>query len=147
MNHSPAQILAQALLEASSSPFTAATPGAAEGEAWSVYTGAMPDAPDSVLVLFDTDGVVQTRLLASGRHVGRHGVQLRLRALSYREGFEQAHVAATLLEQMRRRTVQLDDDTYTIDTVIRTSQILSMGQDVRRREEFSLNVHVAFITD
>ena len=143
MIHSPAQILAILLTQDSGAPFTDPTLQLP----WSLFVSVLPDEEgrrDDIGAVFDTTGIVTLRMM-SGNDCPRYGVQLRARALSYPEVFRKLGEAWARLRDVHRQAVEVDGTTYTIDTITRTSPIISMGQDDKRRANASLNVTLSLI--
>lgn len=142
MKHSAARILGALLIEGSSAPCTRPE----DDGRWPVLIASQPHDPDDVVVLYDTEGVGVTRLLAGGKQIEKLGVQILVRDASYDHANDKAQQIADLLEETRRHTLLLDGESYTLDCVTRTSPIFGLGQDERRRQTFSLNVLVQLLS-
>lgn len=134
MKNTPAEILQGYLTAQSGATFTQPS-----GSLWPLFVSAMPDQPDDAGSIYDTTGVIYSRLLASGFVIESYGIQLKVRSLIYRDAYRLASETADTLSKVSRTIVNLGGNMYTIDTVRKTSPVLSMGQDEKRRALCSVN--------
>ena len=149
LKDTPAQII-QALLTTGTSALFSLP---ALNQAWPLYVSSMPDGTGSVDecgVTEDTSGVQHGRLLASGKTLESFGVQIRTRSSgsAYPDGMNRLNAVATQLDSTKSRYVTVttaaggSGNSYKIDTIRRTSPVLSLGEDQKRRGLFSLNLLV-----
>ena len=145
MNHSPAKILAEILVLGVAPYFTALE----DGGAWPIYISSMPDGlgtSDNCAAIYDTAGEKEVRLL-SGVSWFKYGFQIRIRSLVYLLGWVKAKAVLAFLGTVHNEAVVIEDDTYTIESIILTSPVFSLGAEpgTRRREIFTLNGLVRFL--
>lgn len=146
MSKSPAMIV-QALLTA---PSGASVSTPESGGDWPVYIGSMPDGqgvPDNAVAVYDTEGRTFYRLLASGRTVSGFGVQIKVRALAYDEGWELLKELAEALDAVHRQTIEVNAESCKVDTIIQTSPVIALGQDGERRALFTYNALLVPLSD
>lgn len=144
MTNGPADILAAILTEGSNAIFTPP----AQAAAWPLFVDALPDgagAPDNAAVLRDTAGQIYSVLLASQTVIEAPGVQLIVRSQRYSSARSIIDAAVEKLRQVHHATVLLGDETFRVDVVRRTSTVLSLGHDERRRPSLSVNFLVEFL--
>lgn len=137
--HSPASVISAWLIE--SGVFTAPT----DNDDWPVYIGIMPDGrgvPDDCAAIYDSPGLKDGRLMGSGLNILHHGIQIRLRARVYADGWEkgqeitEALAAATLQNQ-----VVLEGYTYSLQNVSQQETLIPVGYEESppRRALFTVN--------
>lgn len=144
MTNTPAEIM-QALICSS-------VPGAnlrfalstAPGSLIPLYVSELPDiqgqTPNTAAAIYDTEGRIVSRLLASGKTLQAFGLQLKTRSNSYDTAFEALSATATFFDGMKRQSVLIGPNSYPIDGVSQTSTVISAGQDEKRRSVCTLNV-------
>jgi hypothetical protein len=118
----------------------------APGAIWPVYVGHMPAAPDNVIVVYDTAGRRDGRLMGSGANITHPGLQVRVRAQHYLDGFRKISDLSKLLAAVKRTQVVLGTNAYVVASVTQTGDILSLGRepDEKAREAFTLNGTITF---
>ena len=144
MVHTPAQILQQLLITGSSALFS----NPAGSAQWPLYFSSMPDGTDvmdNVGAVYDIDGVQIARLLASGENIESYGIQIKSRCMDASLGYTILYNASLQMEKVKRQVINVPvtggpSVQYTVDTISKTSQVISMGQDQRRRAFYSLDV-------
>lgn len=97
------------------------------GQPWPIYVGHMPDTPDEALCVYDTVGIQHGRIQETGETQEHHGVQIRVRAMSYPVGRNKAVGIAQTLDAILRNTVVVGSDTYFIQSATRTGGIPYLG--------------------
>lgn len=118
------------------------------GAAWPVYVSFMPDGTgvkNDIAAIYDTEGMVTHRLLASKKNIESYGLQIKTRSYEYRDGYRLLSEQATNLSKISRFIVFVESTQYIIDTVKQTSPIIPMPQDEERRSFFVLNVLLSLI--
>ncbi len=138
MTHSPTQVLAAYLQEASDASFTLPS----DDGLWPLYISALPDSTEveiNAAAIYDTTGVKHARLLKDGAELRSYGFQIKVRGKTYNEAWAKADEVSVLLTTVHDVTVELDGSTYWIDCVSQTTPPISMGQDEKRRANFSIN--------
>jgi len=114
-------------------------------EDWPIYVSREPNAPDSVITIYNTTAVKQGRLMISGEVAERPGVQIRVRDPDEKSGFVKANAIAIALDGVTYGGVTLDGTAYKVYAVSRTSGPLSIGKEdsPTKRNIFTLNVTAA----
>jgi hypothetical protein len=108
LTHSPADVLRRLLISLGHG-----TAPSADG-LWPIYTGTLPDSPDSALLITDTAGISQGRFQNDGETQESHGIQILVRDGKSTDGFEKARaVGVALDESIRLNSVTLADNTGT----------------------------------
>lgn len=136
--NTPAEILRAAICQPSGSLFT--DPTVHPGQANPLMVSSLPDQPDSCGSIYDTQGIVAGRLLASGRVIQKYGLQIRARGTDYGVVFRSLAGVAYTLARIKRMPLTVAGNSFVIDSVMQTSPVISMGQDLKRRPECSVNL-------
>lgn len=114
------------------------------GGGWPAYISFMPDTPDEVVVIYDTEGDMDGRLMATGEQIEHPGIMIQVRGKSYLDTCNKAAQIALALDQVRNVWVAADSSSwYNVLNVSRTSPVIPLGieEDARgRRHLFSLNM-------
>ncbi len=146
LNHSPAEIIRDLLvtLGLGTDP--------ADSGTWPVFVSREPNAPDSVITIYDTTPRLQGRSSPGGITQEHYGIQVRVRDASPTGGWVKANSLAVALDQ----TIALDDvtiedtdgtgsSTYKVYTVSRVGGILSLGKETptSKRNLFTINAVAA----
>jgi hypothetical protein len=135
MIHTSAEILAQYMMDVGifEMPSQAAS--------WPLYVAFLPareNGNDSA-VITETTGVLDGRY-ADGVYVEHYGSQLRVRSLSYSEGFLKTYNASQELNSILNTPITLDGVFYRINNVSRTSSVIPLGVEENGRGfSFSVN--------
>jgi len=135
LDHQPAEIVSQLLIDLGHGATVAS------GSAWPVYQLNLPDTPDNVIAVSDTDGRLQGRVHPTGHTEQKYGIQIRIRAQTIPLGRNKGNaIALALDEDVYRDTVIIDSDTYLVQAIHKTSQLLFLGPEpTSRRFLWSLN--------
>lgn len=119
--HSPSRIIRQLLIDMSV---------ATDGGTWPAYHGNEPAAPDNAITVYKTQGQPQSRFMSNGRIVEKHGVQVRVRAVTETAGWERADlIRATLAQDVYKKVVHVGDSSYLVHACDRIGDILYIGQE------------------
>lgn len=135
MIHTSAEILAHYLISIGifDMPSRAAS--------WPLYVAFLPareNGNDSA-VITETTGVLDGRY-ADGVYVEHYGSQLRVRSLSYSEGYLKTYNASLELNSILNTPITLDGVFYRINNVSRTSSVIPLGVEENGRGfSFSAN--------
>lgn len=142
MPATPAEILASLLIEgAFFNEFDLPGP-------WPICTSAMPDGaagPDQCGTVYDTSGEITARLMAGGKNLVKFGVQLKTRSTDYNVAYSKLSAVTLFLETVLMRAITVDGNLYTINGIVQSSPVISMGQDERRRALCSVNLLLMLI--
>lgn len=143
MNHSPAQVLAQLLIDGS---IGVAVPDVQTTKPdWAIYTNYLPDSEhesDQILCIFDTAGLIDGRDQRSKQSIDHPGWQVRVRSLGFQVGWAKISAVSQFLDSVARQSVTVDSSVYTVQGVHRTSPIIPLSpseNDRKRRDAFTLN--------
>ena len=111
------------------------------GASWPLYIAFLPareNGNDSA-VITETTGVLDGRY-ADGKYVEHYGSQLRVRSLSYSEGYLKTYNASQELNSILNIPITLDGVFYRINNVSRTSSVIPLGVEENGRGfSFSVN--------
>jgi len=135
MVHTSAEILAQYMMSLGifEMPSRAAS--------WPLYVAFLPareNGNDSA-VIAETTGILDGRY-ADGKYVEHYGSQLRVRSLSYSEGYLKTYNASLELNSILNTPITLDGVFYRINNVSRTSSVIPLGVEENGRGfSFSVN--------
>lgn len=134
LNHSPADILLQELIDSSIVDTTGtATP------AWEGRVNRVVDEPDYLVIVNDTQGEEQHREMA-GDTIVFAGVQVRIRAENYLAVFRKANEIQDHFDTVRNASVTVDSDSYEIHAIHRVGNAIPLGKsDDDQREHFVIN--------
>lgn len=136
---SPADVLRHALVDLG----LATLPS--DGGAWPASVSMELDSPDSAIAMYDTVGRQHGREMVGGERQESYGVMIRVRAMTHSTGYAKAQaIAIALDEYLTLRTVTIGAAEFTIYSVSRTSNVLSLGSEspVSSRQVFSVNAVV-----
>jgi hypothetical protein len=126
VNHSPADVTAQLLIELG----LATDPTA--GLAWPVFVNGEPDAPDDCLTVYDQGGQDDGGLMA-GELQAHYGVQVRCRTRSQAMGWVKLWAIRDALGDLApNQTVAMTEGTpasYLVRCYAGIGQALSLGRD------------------
>lgn len=111
---------------------------------WSTFVSFLPDTPDTAIVVYDTAGVQQGRIMRTGEKVEKPGIQIRFRSSDYPKAWGKARAVADALDVAGGSTVVLTgpNETVFIQNISRTSNILTTGieeEGDRKRHNLTLN--------
>jgi len=108
---------------------------------WPLYVAFLPareNGNDSA-VIAETTGILDGRY-ADGKYVEHYGSQLRVRSLSYSEGYLKTYNASLELNSILNTPITLDGVFYRINNVSRTSSVIPLGVEENGRGfSFSVN--------
>ena len=142
---SPAAIFRQMLVDlgVGSDPADPTTVPPTVAAAWPVYATGIPETPDDVIVVYDTDPVDDGRSMLDGERFLHVGLQVFVRAADSQVGWTKAEsLAVTLDESVYQRTVTVNGNHYIVHCVNRIGGVLSLGKEVpiSKRSLFSINL-------
>ena len=107
---------------------------------WPVYVGFLPESPDDLIVVSDTTGAKDGRLMV-GETIFHPGIQIRIRSLDYVAGYTKAQDIFKALDKIKNLNVVVNQSTVRIAAFTKSSDILNLGTDpeTRRRQGFTIN--------
>jgi hypothetical protein len=139
LTNTPAEIMREQMISGSGALFDDPN---ATNPTWPLYVSELPDGtgiPDNAAAVYDTEGVIFSRLLASGRVLQGYGIQIKIRGRTYSQAYSLLYTTASALAKLKNVPVSIDGNNYAIETFRQTSGVISMGQDEKRRALCSLN--------
>jgi hypothetical protein len=125
VNHSGIRILAKALQAA----IPGTLPALGGKEDFSVFVGHIPDAPTNAVGVLGSTPVLQGRNHKTGETVEHPGYRVLVRSKTYPSGDTVANAVNNALDTLLRTTVELEDDTYVIQAVHKTTGLIPIGRD------------------
>ena len=137
-SHSPADVVAQLLLDAGITGIDSGT----------VSVAFERNDPDDVVTVYDTAGRPNGRVMIDGGNVEHFGITVRVRSRVHATGWRVANVIAQYLAtqvQNTRTTVPAVEDipagAYLVHSFDQTSTILAIGADspTSKRRAFTIN--------
>ena len=118
---------------------------------WPVYATQEPTKPDSTITVYDTTGITGDRDTPTNERPENNGIQVRVKSPNYAAGYTKSSAIALAMDGVTKNAVNIPDATgtgstdYTVWTVIRTSDVLSLGKEspTSRRDLFTINALVS----
>jgi hypothetical protein len=140
LGNSPAKILKEYLVQNDIEDMT----DPADGLAWPLYVGYMPDGSKvktDVASVYDTPGIKDGREM-SGEVAEFYGIQIKVRSRDYVEGFKKIQSLAASTEQIFRAPVTVDGDNYLLQNVSRQGPVIPLGVEkgTGGRRLFTINL-------
>ena len=141
LDHSPADIIAQLLVDLS----LGSNPEGTAGDTWPVFYADMPDSPDDLISVYEQDGIIEGFSQIDGEPMEHLGIQVLVRASRPKAGSDKARDVSYNLDQVvLRNTVTLDSNTYEVHNFTKTSGPTMIGKEEgNSRVLFSLNGLIA----
>ncbi len=140
--NTPAQIIRRILIAMGNVPES-------QTADWSPFYSFMPDKPDSALVVYDTAGTVDGRLMRGGEKIEHPGIQVRVRGINYVDTWNKAKEIASMFDGFEPRTIvempatsAQDAESWLIQNISRQGTVLNMGMETandRRWFNFTIN--------
>jgi hypothetical protein len=135
----PANIVRQILIDETVGIF----PTGSSSDSWPIYVSVMPDqptVPDNAIAIFDTTGIIQDRSTRNGQYAEQYGIQILIRASDYPTAYSKFKVVLDAIDEIKYQNKTFNSTTYKLFNLRRTSAFaLGQEDDVRRRQEFSIN--------
>jgi hypothetical protein len=107
------------------------------------FVAYMPDEPDNLMVVYDTTGELDGRIMVTGEVVEHPGIQIMVRAKDYPTGYDKCLQICKAFEEVKNLPVAISSmETYVVSSITRRSGIISLGideNDRKRRHYFSIN--------
>ena len=119
------------------------------GAVWPIYFSSLPDGEasspkvaDEAICVYDTDGLKDGRIMASGEVVVHEGFQVKVRAKSggYQAAQKKLKQIAQFLDTVLRVAITLDTTDYIIQNITRLSPASWAGKEPtsKRRDFFTI---------
>lgn len=148
MNYEPSRILATYLWDQCDE---AVQPPTADLTEWPLFYSNLPDKPDNALFLYDSGGIEDGRLMASGEKIFHPTLTLLCRcAKSPSLAFNKIQALALFFDTINRRSagnpITMESTVYRLDNVSRQSSPLYVGEEAgTNRFMYSLNLKLTLI--
>jgi len=136
LTHSPADIVRNLLINLG----LGTTPS--DSGSWPIYSDLEPGSPDSVITVYNSAAILHGRRMPDGETDEHHGVQIRVRDANPKSGYTKSRAIVRSLDvDVSLNTVTFDSSTYTIQSISRVSDVLSIGKEspTSRRNLFTIN--------
>ena len=120
-------------------------PDVAPQGAWPIYATSEPDEPDSVITIYNTQGILDGRSMPTGEVFEHLGFQVRVRAITSNAGWTKANeIARQMAEVVYRNWVIVDSAMYNVYAITRKSGVLEVPEfPTSERKAFTINCIVA----
>jgi len=109
---------------------------------WPLFINALPDKStikDSAGAIYDTSGTLDGRVLSTGEVVEHYGLQVKIRSRDYQTGWQKIRDIAASFSTVQNIVVNIGDDDYRVWNISRTSPVVNLGIDERKRFQFTVN--------
>lgn len=137
-NYSPAEIIRHLLADLSLGTLT--------GSSWPIVIAIAQNLPDAQIILYDTAGMKDGRLMRTGEIIAHPGVQIRVRGPIYPEAWGKAKAISDKLSEVGRVSVAVNtSQAYTIVSITQTGDIQPIGlvqEGDRTNHNFTVNITV-----
>lgn len=127
-SHSPAHILRQLLIDD-------LTVGDHQASDWASVVSNLPDddsLPDNSVGFYNTGGILDGRLMGTGKVVHHPGVMIRVRSDSDPTAYDKADTIYSRLGTIKREQVTIATETYRIESITVTTDIVFIGESENR---------------
>lgn len=143
-NNSPAELLQNSLVAAN----IGVKPSSTIGGKWPIFANHLPEYPDNAVVISDTSGVRDGRIMSTGENIDKPGFQVRVRGLTHTDAYSKIKEVIEHFEKINKESIAINGDSYRIHSVTRTGTVLTLGQEqnARRRCGFTVNGTITFTT-
>lgn len=135
---SPAQVIRRLLIQLNLAPND-------QTSAWAPFVAFLPDDPDTALVVYDTAGTQNGRLMRTGEKIEHPGIQIRFRSSNYPAAWEKAKAVADALDALpvgTAVTMVPTSEKWILQNVSRTGAILTAGiEEVGDRKRHNLTIN------
>jgi hypothetical protein len=112
------------------------------GHPWKLTYAFMPDQPDEIVTVFDTDGKKGGRAQVTGEMFEHLGFQIQVRSLDLASGYNKIVAIATAMDREVLRTpVAINCNEYRVQAISRQGPVSNLGFESPRsaRRLFSIN--------
>jgi hypothetical protein len=113
-----------------------------QGPTWPYFVNVQPDSPEENITLYDTEGKLQGKSVDGGLTVEKYGCQLRIRGRVHNTTRKQLNKINVWMDEVFNLVVTIDEQRYTVQTIMKSSGIIPLGMTKDKLYEFTLNVTV-----
>jgi hypothetical protein len=103
---------------------------------WASFDGQEPDEPDNCITVYDTEGVDQSRAMATGERQESHGFQVRVRSKDKKVGFAKARQIAVGFDTVYMASTTVDGVVYRVWAIKRNGEPLYIGYEAPQTKRF-----------
>lgn len=116
--------------------------GTAAGS-WPVFIAFLPDFPDNAIIVYDTAGILDGRIMATGEQIEHPGFQIRIRGPEYPVVLSKVSDIALGIDSQRKVSVALSvSEAYTVHNISRTGAPIPLGlEEIGDRKNFHFTVN------
>lgn len=134
-DYSPAEIIRHLLVDLQLGNYNGA---------WPVSIAIAQPLPDAAIIVYDTAGKLDGRLMATGEVISHPGVQIRIRGPIYPDTWGKAFAIAEKLSEVNRSLVAVaSDKAYLVVSLNQEGDILPLGlvtEGDRTNHNFTVNI-------
>lgn len=115
---------------------------------WKGFIGYLPNDPDSAACIYDTEGVMDGRLMKTGFRIIHPGFQVVVRGKGFAATYARAQQIALAFDAVSNTPVVVEENLYFINNITRTSPVLHLGRETegsRNRHVFSVNAILTMV--
>jgi len=136
MNHTPAQVVRQLLINLGL--------GTATGT-WPIHHSVLPPQPDDCIAVIDTEPFLFGRSHVTGQTLMIRGIQVMVRSANVVEGYRKCKdINVAFDEDVYRDEVTIEDSIYLVQAISRLTAEIPIGWDeTSKRRLYSTNVRVS----
>jgi len=113
---------------------------------WQAFISFLPDSPNNAIVVYDTAGKVDGRIMKTGERITHPGIQIGIRGANYSALVLKVLEIAEALDNAKRTLIAVDSETtYILHNASRTGDIIPVGVEEvgdRRRHLFTINATI-----
>lgn len=109
---------------------------------WPIYVANAADKPDNQIAILATSGIKQAREMFTGATCDLEGFQIRVQSHNYYwADYKSREIYKKLMETIDETTVEVDDNSYILHTVIVDSPPLSLGRNVPESHRYAFTIN------
>ena len=140
LRHSPADIARRVIIELGGGTDPQQPAASQSATAWPVFAEGQPDKPDSAVMVFSQEGILEGRHMIDGSWAEHKGVQILIRAANHSNGFARVELIVGILDAMYQQVMTLGAYRYLVWSFSRRGQPIPLGNEAgTNRKMFSLN--------
>jgi len=109
--------------------------------AWSIYIGAQPPTPSNCITIYDTQGILDGRLIDDGEVITHFGIQIRVRSKEYEDGWEKITDICSILNAGKNETITKDSVDYLLNGANQTTPVTPLGVEIESKRRFLFTVN------
>jgi Bacteriophage minor capsid protein len=99
----------------------------AAGVQWGVSIGHQNSTEECCLSVYDTAAISDGRIMSTGERIEHPGIQVRIRATNYPQGWAKAWEICKLMDATVREPVTMPDGAVRMDAITRKGRPIPLG--------------------